>query len=70
MNRSGVLALGVWAAAAPLLFAADELPPMFPFVLSYDAPDNASSMAHLLDAPAGRHGFVRDGRNDPPQAAQ
>jgi hypothetical protein len=37
---------------------------MFPFVISYDAPDNASSMAHLLDAPAGKHGFVRveDGR--------
>ncbi len=32
---------------------------MFPFVISYDGPDNASSVAHLLDAPAGKHGFVR-----------
>ena len=40
-------------------WAADEFPPMFPFVISYDGPSNASSMAHLLDAPAGKHGFVR-----------
>ena len=39
--------------------AADEAAPLFPFVISYDGPDNASSVAHLLDAPAGRHGFVR-----------
>ena len=32
---------------------------LFPFLISYDGPDNASSMAHLLDAPAGRDGFVR-----------
>jgi cellulase (glycosyl hydrolase family 5) len=38
---------------------ADEFPPLFPFVISYDGPDNVSSMAHLLDAPAGRHGFTR-----------
>jgi hypothetical protein len=36
-----------------------DFPPLFPFLISYDGPDNASSMAHLLDAPAGRHGFVR-----------
>lgn len=44
--------------------AADEFPPLFPFLISYDAPDNASSMAHLLDPPAGKHGFIRvkDGR--------
>lgn len=39
--------------------AAEEYPPMFPFVISYDGPDNATSVAHLLDAPAGKHGFVR-----------
>ena len=33
----------------------EELPPLFPFVISYDGPDNASSMAHLLDAPAGKN---------------
>lgn len=34
---------------------------MFPFVISYDGPDNASSVAHLLDAPAGKHGCPREG---------
>ncbi len=32
---------------------------MFPFVISYGGADNASSVAHLLDAPAGKYGFVR-----------
>ena len=31
----------------------------FPFVVSYGGADNATSVAHLLDAPAGKHGFVR-----------
>ena len=31
----------------------------FPFTVSYGGADNATSVAHLLDAPAGRHGFVR-----------
>jgi len=45
-----------WSGPSP----ADEAgPPLFPFLISYDAPDNASSMAHLLDAPAGKHGFLR-----------
>lgn len=33
--------------------------PLFPFLISYSSPDNATSMAHLLDAPAGKHGFIR-----------
>ncbi len=33
--------------------------PMFPFVISYDGPNNASSMAHIIEAPAGKHGFIR-----------
>lgn len=51
-------------AAPPPPPAAAELPPVFPFIISYDGPDNATSMAQLLDAPAGKHGFVRvqDGR--------
>lgn len=60
-----VLGLGLaLSAMSPSARAAPDLPPLFPFVISYDAPDNATSMAHLLDAPAGRHGFVRvrDGR--------
>jgi len=39
--------------------AAETPAPLFPFLISYDSPDNAVSMAHLLDAPAGKHGFVR-----------
>ncbi len=46
-------------AALTSLPAADELPPLFPFLISYDGPDNASSMAHLLEAPAGKNGFIR-----------
>ena len=46
-------------AAVPDIAGAEEPAPLFPFVISYDGPDNASSMAHLLDAPAGKHGFVR-----------
>ena len=53
IGLAGVLGLAVAAHAA------DGLPPMFPFVISYDGPDNASSVAHFLDAPAGKHGFVR-----------
>lgn len=40
-------------------YAAAAVAPLFPFVISYDGPDNASSVAHFLDAPAGKHGFVR-----------
>lgn len=47
--------IGVFPNAAK----ADEFPPLFPFLISYDGPDNASSVAHWLDAPAGKHGFVR-----------
>ena len=31
----------------------------FPFVISYAGANNASSVAHMLDAPAGKYGFVR-----------
>ena len=50
-----VCVLGLIANSA----AAAEPPPLFPFLISYDAPDNAASMTHLLDAPAGKHGFTR-----------
>ena len=36
-----------------------EYPSLFPFVISYDAQDNVTNMAHLLDAPAGKKGFIR-----------
>jgi hypothetical protein len=44
---------------ATLSPGSDNFPPLFPFLISYDGPDNASGVAHLLDAPAGKHGFVR-----------
>jgi hypothetical protein len=37
----------------------DSTPPLFPFLVSYDGPDNATSMSHLIDAPAGKNGFIR-----------
>lgn len=59
MNARHVLIFLALGALSPWLRAADEFPPLFPFVISYDAPDNATTMAHLLDAPAGKHGFIR-----------
>jgi len=53
IGSAGVMGLALAACAA------EDLAPLFPFLISYDAPDNASSVAHLLDAPAGKHGFVR-----------
>ena len=46
-------------AALSLACAGEKGDAWFPFVISYDGADNASSVAHLLDAPAGKHGFVR-----------
>jgi len=61
----GASAVGAWivcvcgfAWSLPVS-GAEAFAPLFPFVISYDGPDNASSVAHLLDAPAGKHGFVR-----------
>jgi len=51
----------VWALTAPTLAnaAEQEQSPFFPFVVSYEAPQNVTNMAKYLDAPAGKHGFVR-----------
>lgn len=38
---------------------AENFAPLFPFLISYDGPDNATSMAHLVSAPAGKNGFIR-----------
>ena len=43
-------------ACASASFGAGE---MFPFVPSYDAPDNVVNMSHLLEAPAGNSGRIR-----------
>jgi hypothetical protein len=37
----------------------EEFVPLFPFVISYDGPDNVTNMSHLIDAPAGKNGFLR-----------
>ena len=44
----------------PLLFTtyASAEEPLFPFVVSYDAPANVTNVADLLERPAGKHGFV------------
>ncbi len=44
--------------------AADSEQSLFPFVISYDAPENATNVSALLERPAGKNGFVRaeDGR--------
>ena len=46
------------AMAFALPAAADEQG-MFPFVISYDSPDNVANMSHLMDAPAGKNGRIR-----------
>jgi hypothetical protein len=54
------VALMVWTAAvaaAAAAAAAEE--PLFPFVISYDTPENLTNLSAWLDRPAGRHGFVR-----------
>lgn len=39
--------------------AKEEFSPLFPFVISYDGPDNVTNMSHLIDFPAGKNGFLR-----------
>ncbi len=52
--------LGTFAAAVPCYAVAAEADgSRFPFAVSYGGETNATSVAHFLDAPAGRHGFVR-----------
>ncbi len=58
-TRLAMLTAAVTVCLLAVHLKAEELPPMFPFVISYDGPDNATSMAHLLDAPAGKHGLIR-----------
>ena len=58
-SRLAMLAFLVTIICRPGVSAADEFPPLFPFLISYDAQDNASSVAHLLDGPAGKRGFIR-----------
>ena len=48
-----------FAAMAILAVCAAKGGERFPFAVSYGGETNATSVAHLLDAPAGKHGFVR-----------
>lgn len=36
-----------------------DFPPLFSFLISYDGPENASGMSHLVVGPAGKNGFIR-----------
>jgi len=40
-------------------FADEDFAPLFPFVISYDAPDNIVNISAWNDAPAGKHGIIR-----------
>ena len=51
--------MAAMAAVAICTLNAAEGGGRFPFAVSYGDATNATSVAHLLDAPAGRHGFVR-----------
>ena len=55
MMKSAIFGLTVACALASPCVAS----PRFPFQISYGGETNATSVAHLLDAPAGKHGFVR-----------
>ena len=61
MNTKAFAAMSAAVVAAVALPAtcAAEGDMRFPFIISYCGETNASSVAHLLDAPAGKHGFVR-----------
>ena len=45
-RRLVILSTLVFAAGTASLPAADDFPPLFPFVISHDAPDNATSVSH------------------------
>jgi len=53
-----LLAAAVLAGPAGLATSADE-PALFPFVISYEAPENVTNVSAWLDKPAGADGFVR-----------
>ena len=51
-----------FSAIVLVLFTVRSVPaeePLFPFVVSYDAPENVTNVSAWLDRPAGGHGFVR-----------
>ena len=56
MHQAKLMAVAACAAGMALAVTEDG---MFPFVPSYDAPDNVVNMSHLLEAPAGKDGRIR-----------
>ena len=61
IRRLGICLL-LWGACSVRWSEAEE--PLFPFVISYDAPHNVTNVSAWIERPAGKHGFVRaeDGR--------
>jgi hypothetical protein len=57
MSRAILLAGCCWLFLAPPSTPAEE--DLFPFILSYDNPDNVTNISSWLARPAGKHGFVR-----------
>ncbi|MCL2711211.1 MAG: carbohydrate binding domain-containing protein, partial [Planctomycetaceae bacterium] len=55
MKRLACLAVFVVLAAVSPALGSE----LFPFVISFDAPENITNISKQLDAPAGKHGFVR-----------
>ena len=49
-----VVVVSAWLTARGV--PAEE--PLFPFVISYDAPENVTNVSDWLERPAGKHGFV------------
>ena len=58
-NKNLLLALVLSPGIVSAAWTAPDDSGLFPFVVSYDSPSNAVNMSALLDAPAGKHGFVR-----------
>jgi hypothetical protein len=58
------LLLALWLGAWAVPIECGAASEMFPFVISYDAPDNRTNVSAWLARPAGKEGFVhiRDGR--------
>jgi hypothetical protein len=54
-----VSTISAFLTTSKSMAAQADFAPLFPFVISHEATENVTSMAHLLDAPAGKHGFVR-----------
>ena len=57
MRHCSLFFVFLFCAATSL--ANEEFAPLFPFPVSFDAPDNIVNISAWNDAPAGKHGFIR-----------